>query len=150
MGMRAVFASTLIVLLAACGRSNGPAGPSPVPIPPATGPSGLGVFAVTFAADAAACPDLPEQARSRTYAAALFPGGSIAVLTGAKFVTTIGPYSNWNIFVYRSSSARRRTSGSKTLLFGKRCLTKNYLVIFGDAHGEMNADSVTLPFGGEI
>lgn len=106
--MRRIFVSTVIVILVACGRNSGPSGPSTAPTPPVPGASSNPrVFDITFAADAAACSNLPEQARSRTYTTTLSQG--LTTLTGARFVETTAPYSAWEALSDES-----------------------YLVIFGD------------------
>jgi len=148
--MRRILVSTLLFVLAACGRDNGPAGPSIVPPPPSTGgSSGLRVFEMTFAFDAAACHELPEPLRNRTFTTTLGPGASAATLTGATFVPAVAPYSTWNV-LYTKFSDKFAEIWFQDPPIWEALSDESYLVIFGDAHGEIDAGTVTLPFWARV
>jgi hypothetical protein len=128
----------------ACGAHDRPTGPSSTPIPAVRSPV---AFDITFAADTAACRDLPAPAQRRTYSTTLSQGQFIATLTGATFVQASAPYSAWNVLYTKFSDS------SADLFFQdppiwEALSDESYLVIYGDAHGVLDGDTVTLPFGG--
>src|SRR5689334_13384756 len=92
--MRKLLAAMFIVNLVACGSGSRPTAPSAIPLPAA--PRSGRIFEMTFTADAAACQNLPEQARSRTYTATLSADETVGTLTGANFPAT-DAYSHWNV-----------------------------------------------------
>jgi hypothetical protein len=143
--MKRLFAASVVVLLASCGRNTSPA-PTAVPTSPVpNGQTALGTFDMTFTADATACAALPPDARSRTYTATVVRGDSLTSLTGAKFVTATAPYTNWNVLYTRVSDESADMFFSDPPIW-EALSDESYLVIYGDAHGAIRADTSTLPF----
>jgi hypothetical protein len=136
-------------MLPACGRVSVPTSPTVVASPPSNAPIGLRTYDLTFTLDAAACPGLPEQVRRRTYTTMLGPTTTLASLTGATFVSTTVPYPAWNVMYVK------RTGAAADLWFQDPPLWEalsddSYLVIYGDAHGEIGPDATTLPFWAKV
>jgi len=140
------WAAVAALLLASCGGPDLGVGPSDLPVgnqPSATAAPNVGNFELTFVADRS-CTDLPAEARTRTYSATLQQEGSRARLSGGVFADG-GPYGPWN-------TVGVTMNGDATdIWFQDPPIWESlpdgaYLVIYGDAHGRLDAEGATLPF----
>jgi len=155
--MRSLLATTVLLLvipLASCGGAGGTTTPSRVPGPggqpgdPPGASAVLGTFDMSFVVDPN-CTALPTDSRTRTFTATLTRGRSTARLTGARFPPATGTYSSWNVLYTRVDEASADIWFQDPPVW-ESLSDDRYVVIYGDAHGQMAGDTSNLRFWGRF
>ena len=145
-----ILVATSLLVLWGCGRNVAPTAPTAAPPQPIV-PVAVSqhVYELTFAFDPVACSGLPAEAHQRTYTTTLVAGAGLATLKGGTFVKTVMPYSAWDVLYTRVSDTSAELWFQDPPIW-EALSDESYLLIYGDARGEISGGQATLPFWAKI